>query len=202
MNLSTDNFIKEIKEVKEVKEVEVNQIVKPINIDNKNDNSNEITLQYLINPILYNKLLQKNVLTEELNIDFYKERIINITNSLLNTKVEEYYHPEIKQIFQQYCKIIIAHFIQEDTNDIYQSQLQEYNDHKSIAIDNDYIDDNIDDNIDTDLTIANTKKIIDKNSNLDNFVIKTNIHSIKQILPTIKKIDITTDAHKYKGIKK
>ena len=177
------------------------------NVDNlSNVQANDLTLQYLINPMLYEKLQLKKLSQEETNTDFYKERILNATQSLLNKKDTDYQqYPEIKQIFQQYCKILISHFIQEDTTDIFQSHLAEHSNNKKFTT-------NPEQNGETSHnTQINTQSIIDINTQLynvpkdkcmDNFVIKTNIiSSAKHILPIIKNINISTLEHKYKGIR-
>ena len=170
----------------------------------------ETSLQYLINPIVYNKILKKNVEKGQPDIDFYRERILNATNCLLDgyssegEKHDTIHNTGIKDIFLQYCKILISHFIQEDTDDFYQSELINYNNSDGVqdisCIDRDR-DASGDRDIDRDLSIANNRVAIDKG--LENFVIKTtNISSItKHILPRIKTVDITTHAHKFKGIK-
>ena len=87
-------------------------------------NINEIDLQYLINPVSWEKLNKDcsfNELSQE-DYEFYKPRIFKITKDILKDKEVD---KKIKKCFMNYTKICIEHFKFIDKRDIIQKEYDE-----------------------------------------------------------------------------
>ena len=111
---------------------------------------NRITLECLVNPTLYNKYLKKNEKEHE-NNEFYKKRIIDLTNKLFQNKTE---NNALNKAFDNYIYECISYLYVSDMNKTYQ---KEYID---ISFNKDISKNVIFDNSNIDLT------------NLDNYIIK------------------------------
>ena len=169
---------------------------------------NNITLEYLLNPILYEKINdQKNLFNEDIlkDIKFYRRRICQMTKDMCK---ENYLNNNLQSIFLNYANDIIYYLKQQDEKDIFQSQYDNLilnNDINNICdISNLENIDNLDndiDNLDNDIDnlLLNIKP---KNNNLDNFVKKINITNTEKILPQIKIANIKDPILKKKGVKK
>ena len=162
---------------------------------------NNITLEYLLNPHLYEKIhSDKNNIDESLlrDIDFYKERLCKMTKDMCKGK---FINNNIKNIYYNYATTIIYYLKQLDEKDLLQSY---------------YNDLNLDNNIDNNNAIGNSSDIsliptsvenlvinkISKNKSLDNFVKKININKDDKILPQRRVANISDPALKKKGLKK
>jgi hypothetical protein len=152
-------------------------------------------LMYLSNPIY----LKKDTNTNTIEIDkeqcsFYKKRIIALTKEMLKGK---YPSTHLERLHKEYIYSLINHFKKVDEVDILQS---EYSD----------ISFNIVPETDTDATTKvafsipiNNEIMMKKNRpvSIDDFIVKTAIHMKTEIPPPqLKVINVTTSAHKMKGV--
>ena len=163
---------------------------------------NNITLEYLLNPNLYQKINeQKNDANQLLLLEdtlFYKHRICKLTKDMCKGN---YINNNLKNIFINYATTIVYYLKQLDEKDILQSDYDniETLDNSNVELNdvsnNNYLTNNI---IDTNKLIINKPKII---NNLDNFIKKVNIVSTEKILPKKRIVNIKDEHHKTKGIK-
>ena len=162
-------------------------------------NINDVSLEYLINPILNDKIkinLEKSDKEFENDKKFYRKRIVNLTKNLFN---DDKNLENLNNIFNLYCKNIIEYLKQIDRKDIISNI---YN-NSDIEIINSNIDnDNIELN-DKKLHIFNSivYKESKKNLNLNKFInIKKNNN--ENNFPLQKDIDLKDPKLKKKGLKK
>jgi len=163
---------------------------------------NNITLEYLLNPNLYEKINdQKNDVNQLLlleDIIFYKQRICKLTKDMCKGN---YTNNNLKNIFINYASTIVYYLKQLDEKDILQSEYDnmETLDNSNIELNDisnsNYLTNNI---IDTNNLIINKPKI---SNNLDNFIKKVNIVSTEKIIPKKRIINIKDHDHKIKGVK-
>ena len=163
------------------------------------DNSNNIissnmelkTLEFLMNPSQYDKLMKKHITDVSCNdedIDFYHDRILHATNEMLSGSFES---SSLKEPFIEYTKNMIGFFKFQDTYDIMQ---EEYT--------NIIVDENI---------VLEKKDKIDKMKyknrkciTLDKFVqrVKKKKNKKQLTLPLQKNINLKDPNLKKKGLKK
>ena len=163
---------------------------------------NNITLEYLLNPILYEKLItEKNNPNQLLlleDIVFYKQRICKITKDMCKGN---YIDNNLKDLFINYAATIVYYLKQLDEKDILQS---EYDNINQLDIDSETSTNINEIDIDTEISkkvneiIINKPKII---NNIDNFIKKNNIIPTNKILPTKRIVNINDPILKTKGIK-
>lgn len=98
-----------------------------------NDFINQITLNCLLNPELYEKYIDKNnncIMNNNIkNRDrkFYRKRIFDLTKKLLLSDVERTnVFPEVTNAFDNYINNCIYYFKANDTNDILQKEYIEF----------------------------------------------------------------------------
>jgi hypothetical protein len=165
-------------------------------MNNKNDDINSITLEFLLNPNYLEKIKTKSNSSDMFEeIQFYKKRIVSITKEMIKGNYE---NDDIKNIFFQYTNSLIYHFKNIDKKDLIQ---EEYNnltlsEKKNFLNNSNYL-------TESDEIINITKK--DNNYNLDKFVkIKNskNLKFEKNIIPNLKVLDLTNPDLKEKGVKK
>ena len=159
-----------------------------------------ITLEYLLNPSLYDKIMSKKESSEELickDILFYRKRIAKLTKDMAKGV---YINDSLKTIFIDYATTLIYYLKQLDEKDIIQ---EEYGDNNAIEstdvsgdVDNDVDNNNLNklDNI-----LINNQQ---RTYNLNNFVKKIKIVEEPKILPQQKKINIKDPKFKKKGLHK
>ena len=90
---------------------------------------NKITLQYLMNPDLYDKMIEtpslnNNYIEFANDKEFYKKRIINLTKKMFNNNFET---PQLQLLFEMYVKNLIIYFKEIDTKDIIQKDYKNLN---------------------------------------------------------------------------
>ena len=165
---------------------------------------NSVTLEYLLNPLLYNKINdQKNASSNLLfkDIKFYRKRICQITKDMCKG---EYINDNLKTHFLNYTYALIYYLKQLDEKDIYQ---EEYNDlitntQDISCINLENIEDTERENTEredpNDLLINKPEPI----NNLDNFIKKINIKNEDKILPQRKVANINDPNLRAKGVKK
>ena len=145
------------------------------------DRTNNITLEYLINPQRYKKYsdAQEESNIEEIKRDrkFYKKRIIDLTKKMLK---EEYPNNDLKMLFDKYLVGVIDHIKFLDKKDCMQEE------YKDISNGEAPIYNLSNDREDINKIIMNTKpKIV----NLDSFIISKNVEKEEDDpLPEKKKI--------------
>ena len=169
---------------------------------------NSVTLEYLLNPLLYSKINdQKNASTNLIfkDIKFYRKRICQMTKDMSKG---DYINDNLKSQFLNYATAIIYYLKQLDEKDIYQ---EEYNnliiniqDISNVDVKNkenrESEDENKDlENEDPDHLLINKSEAI---NNLDNFIKKINIKNEDKILPQRKVANINDPNLKKKGVKK
>ena len=84
-----------------------------------------IDLEYLVNPVIYNKIFKKepSKFTRE-DIKFYRKRVIQLTRDLQKPLLAKSYPPSLQLAFREYLSTAIAHLKETDQRDILQ---EEYN---------------------------------------------------------------------------
>jgi len=168
------------------------------NKSNKTENSylNKITLEYLLNPCLYERINQRNNGIENdimKEIQFYRKRINHLTKEMSRG---EYINDNFKKLFINYSSALIYYFKQIDEKDILQ---EEYDN-----LDNSNTNTNRNKNSDGDDNQNNANNLLIKKKeevhNLDNFVRKVNVNMNPKILPKQRNANIKNPDLKKKGI--
>ena len=157
---------------------------------------NSVTLEYLLNPVLYEKInSQKNNSNNLIfkDIKFYRKRICQLTKDMCKG---EYINNNLKTVFLNYANTIIYYLKQLDEKDILQSDYTDFQFTKSIE--NDLTND-LSTNFNVDNLIINVPPNI---NNLDDFIKKINIAEEEKILPQRRVANIKDPALKKKGLKK
>ncbi len=69
-----------------------------------------IDLEYLVNPVLYNKIFKKEAskFTRE-DIKFYRKRVIQLTRDLQKPLLAKSYPPSLQLALKEYLSTAIAH---------------------------------------------------------------------------------------------
>lgn len=155
---------------------------------------NSITLEYLLNPSLYERINQRNLDNNFIykDIKFYRKRICQITKDMCKG---DYINDNFKTLFLNYVNTIIYYFKQLDEKDILQSDYKDFEFTPSISphlLDLSY-------NYNADNLLVNSPPQV---SNLDNFVKKININNKEKILPKKRVANIKDPDLKNKGVKK
>lgn len=154
---------------------------------------NSITLEYLLNPILYEKINYNKNTNEQLvfkDILFYRKRICQITKDMCKGN---YINDSFKTLFINYAHSLVYYLKQLDEKDILQSDYTNLNINPTIITDfsNNYEEVNT-------LLIHKPENI----NNLDNFVKKINMSIPEKILPQRRIANINDPVLKKKGLKK
>lgn len=155
---------------------------------------NNITLEYLLNPNLYEKINKRNnPVDNQIYKDaiFYRKRICQLTKDMCKG---EYINNNFKNIFLAYANNIIYYLKQIDTEDIYQ---KDYNDLSNNSINKLNLDISGLNLSEANNLLINIRQPI---SNLDNFVKKLNINLEDKILPQKRVANIKDPALKTKGL--
>ena len=156
---------------------------------------NSITLEYLLNPILYEKIHDQKNMSDNLilkDIKFYRKRICQLTKDMCKG---DYVNDNLKTLFLNYATTIVYYLKQVDEKDIFQEDYTGLNMAISkIDISNTHLDNN-----DVDNLLINKPKSV---NNLDNFVKKINIEQEEKIIPQRRIANIKDPSLKKKGLKK
>tara|TARA_B100000902_G_C27276907_1_gene899339 strand:- start:201 stop:692 length:492 start_codon:yes stop_codon:yes gene_type:complete len=147
------------------------------------------TIEYLMNPYQYDKLIKKH--TENINVnndelDFYKERILQVTNDMLMGKID---HKPLHSFFLNYVQDVIGYLKFQDKYDFIQEEYKDIINDKNIILESE-------EDIDT-MMYENKKSIT-----LDNFVKKIKKKKKKQNYPQQKNFNLKDPKLKGKGVKK
>ena len=78
-------------------------------------------LEFLMNPILYKKYVNKEMPTSKEEFKFYRRRILQITRNMFKDNM---YPPSLRNAFEEYIKIAIVHLKIEDKKDILQEEYE------------------------------------------------------------------------------
>ena len=163
---------------------------------------NNVTLECLLNPSLYEKIYNDNKNTQEditKDILFYRKRLIQLTRNMAKG---EYNNSNLKHIFITYATSLIYYLKQEDLKDICQKDYIEINDCNKKFNDLQDNKETIFSNInldDADSLLINIPK--NNNNSLDSFVKKINVNLEQTFLPKKREININDPKLKYKGLK-
>lgn len=158
---------------------------------------NSITLEYLLNPALHERLT--NTKTSKLDtasndIKFYRHRICQLTKDMCKGT---YDNPQLKNSFLNYVSTIIYHLKHTDEKDILQSEYNDLNLHEKLAC---IPETDTEENINEILMKKPTSS--QQNNSLDTFVKKINIEPVEKILPQKKVANLKDSTLKKKGVKK
>ena len=175
---------------------------------NINNNFYEMTADYLKNSRKSEKSFSLKQKVSEKDMNFYRKRILSITNDLLLKKQDQYLPLNINESFTIYITLLIDHFKLIDKNDLIQESL-------NILTNNDNISPNFEENKlqlhrDEKQQPLSDIKLINKlknekgkkhNKNLDDFVVKV-VKNEKELLILPQTIEINIDDPKLqdKGI--
>lgn len=146
------------------------------------------TLEYLMNPNQYDKLMKKHIDSTKLNdeeLDFYKERILQVTEDMISGNT---YDNTIHSHFLDYAKNLIGYFNFQDKYDLIQEEYKDIINDKNIILENEE---------DIDKIMYENKKSI----TLDNFVKKIKKKKKPRNYPQQKKYDLKDPKLKVKGVK-
>ena len=169
---------------------------------NEDEYINSITLEYLLNPVLYNKISEKKNNSDDLiykDIKFYKKRICQTTKDMCKGEFE---NNNMKILFINYANTLVHYFKQLDTKDIFQKDYDTLNVEnltQDISADFGFSDIPVTDFSNVNQLFANIPK---KSNNLDNFVKKLNVNLEEKILPKKREANIKDPALKIKGVRK
>ena len=106
---------------------------------NINNNFYEMTADYLKNSRKSEKSFSLKQKVSEKDMNFYRKRILSITNDLLLKKQDQYLPLNINESFTIYITLLIDHFKLIDKNDLIQESL-------NILTNNDNISPNFEEN--------------------------------------------------------
>ena len=166
------------------------------------DTVNNITLKYLLNQSLYDKILNKEENNEELLLDlqFYKKRIVNITKKMCKNNFE---NEILKSAFLSYVTSLIYFFKSNDKKDIIQAEYLDGSGNNIYNIKNKVNNNNNNNNSNSDLFKCNEAILTKKKDKitLDKFVSERKSNEEK-IIPLKKEIDLQDPKLKVKGLKK
>ena len=163
---------------------------------NNEEYINSVTLEYLLNPVLYDRInCQKNNSDNLIfkDIRFYRKRISQITKDMCKG---EYINNNLKTVFLNYANTIVYYLKQLDEKDILQKDYTDFKVTPSIV---QYLTGDLSNNLNIDNILINTPP---PNNNLDNFVKKINVELEEKILPQKRIANIKDPALKTKGLKK
>tara|TARA_Y100000389_G_C17469440_1_gene528946 strand:+ start:3030 stop:3539 length:510 start_codon:yes stop_codon:yes gene_type:complete len=159
---------------------------------------NSISLEYLLNPVLYEKITSQKNMSDNLifkDIKFYRKRICQVTKEMCKG---EYENNNLKSAFLNYSNTIIYYLKQLDEKDIFQS------DYDGLNIINEHCEQL--DISDTNIKCENADNLLintpTPTNSLDNFVKKINIETEEKFLPKRRIANIKDPALKKKGVKK
>lgn len=149
------------------------------------DSIDKITLQYLLNPNVYDKInSNKEYNYNDLEkYDKYKNKILNLTEDMLNNN---FLNEQLKQEFNNYCKNLIYHIKNEELKNIIQDEYKDFKpkNKKKLLIDISNLTLN-------DLS-SNMNSVLNKSkkpNDLNSFIIKNNNNKKNKILPKKKNLD-------------
>jgi hypothetical protein len=162
-------------------------------------------LEYLMNPVLYDKYKQLSCKEDELifksNRHFYKKRIGQMAKDALREKQDV--PSQILKYYNEFARRCIEHFKCEDETECYQNELGLDNINTTINCNSDgFVNPHLGKdivNIDTQLLGQQPKK---KMVTMDNFVRKTNSKPpVPPIIPKQKEINTNDIKYRTKGVK-
>ena len=147
-------------------------------------------LEYLVNPLLYNKIFNKEV--DEISkkdIKFYRKRIIQLTKNLFK---DNDYPPSLINAHTEYVHTAINYLKVEDTRDILQEEYDNIESDEMGSLDADKL-----------LYNDNPDKILynTKDKDMRDFVTIKKKEN-KKNLPLVKNIELNDPKLKMKGVKK
>ena len=153
---------------------------------------NQIDLQYLTNPLEMNKIKQSKKLLQlrASDLKFYKRRIFQFTKDILNGEKPD---KKVCHAFENYALTCIDHFKFIDRMELIQG---DYKDIKSKKVTIGKFD------------IGESNKIMSRQKKpyrpkiTDHIDIKTNYVKKKPIIPTQRKLNISSARFRDKGLKK
>lgn len=160
------------------------------------EQTNQVTLTYLTNPLYQNGIVKSEELNEIDRNDkrFYKKRILALTREMLRG---EYPSDALKKVHNNYIYEIISHFKMSDKSDIIQDDYG----------DNIYEIKELDSPSSSAMTIDEANKNIgikiEKRNTLDNFISVKKINApVKKTIPKKREYDLKNPELKTKGVKK
>ena len=145
-------------------------------------------LEFLMNPVLYQKYINKEMPMSKEEFKFYRRRILQITRNMFK---ENMYPPSLRSAFEEYIKIAIVHLKTEDKKDILQEEYDHLEKDQEHPI------------LDCSLNIEEATKIIFNNpvKSMKDFVTITRTIE-PSIVPERKDIELKDPKLKMKGVRK
>jgi hypothetical protein len=168
---------------------------------NDRSNTNQITIECLMNTGHYNKYMATKMIDERKekkenkkeDKKFYRKRVLALTREMYKGNFP---NNELQNSFTQYLDNVIEYFKFIDTKDILQEEYIGYVDEDNINDTNDHLNES---------TLANVNQIMmnkpKKMVTLDTFVKKKNRKPKEEYIPTRKEINLNDPSLKKKGIK-
>jgi hypothetical protein len=159
---------------------------------NDRSNTNQITIECLMNTGHYNKYMATKMIDERKenkeDKKFYRKRVLELTREMYKGNFP---NNELQISFTQYLDNVIEYFKFIDTKDILQEEYIGYVDDT-----NDYLNESTLENINQ-IMMNKPNKIV----TLDSFVKKKNSKPNEEYIPTRKEINLNDPSLKKKGIK-
>jgi hypothetical protein len=146
-------------------------------------------LEFLMNPVLYQKYAKKADPISAADAKFYRRRVLQLTRNMFK---ENKYPPSLRGAFEEYIKLTISYLKTEDTKDI----IQEEYDHLEMESE-------LDTDIPDPLTIEGSAKQIFNTPvrSIKDFVTITRTTETRSV-PEKKSIELSDPKLKMKGVKK
>ena len=150
------------------------------------NNVNKITLEYLLNPNIYDKI---NTNREKDDNDLekynkYKNKILILTKEMFDNK---FINEQIKDEFNNYCKNLVYHIRNNEFKNVIQDEFKNFkpeNEKNKLLIDVSNL--NLSD---LSLNINNFLNKTKKQNDLNSFIIKSSNNKKGKILPKKKNLD-------------
>tara|TARA_A100001015_G_C14754850_1_gene619027 strand:- start:196 stop:780 length:585 start_codon:yes stop_codon:yes gene_type:complete len=166
---------------------------------------NQVTIDYLINPEIYEKCQNISITKMNKSNDkkFYRKRIIGLTKDLLLNR-SCVPSPDVEYAFNNYVKACINNFMTIDNNDIIQEDYSEIIKEEAVEKNNGLLNGNeaICNNVNTKLINQQLFNLNNKNNNLNNFVIrKKQTKESELFLPKERNINLKDPTLRKKGVK-
>ena len=162
---------------------------------NNEEYINNITLEYLLNPVLYEKIIIEKDKSDSLiinDIKFYRKRLCQLTKNMCKG---EYINENLKLVFLNYASSMIYYLKQLDEKDILQSDYINLDSGLS-PVKEEYTDISLCQDIDN-IMMKSSKS----DNNLDNFIKRVNLKEEDKIIPHKRVPDIRDPKLKNKGVK-
>lgn len=161
---------------------------------------NSVTLQFLLNPSLQNKIHKREQEVEPSlmnDILFYRRRIAQQTKQMCKG---EYVNDVMRASFLNYAATLVYNFKQLDEKDIFQKEYDDLQSNNKVIVEQLETEEitDISQNLGNDYILTAAKN----DYRLDRFISRKNIREVERVLPRERVANIKDPQLKRKGLKK